>query len=380
MTEARQAGEFLAEVASDFAPTAQVLAHSSGHLFIELQSKKAQVSLSRAQVDDLSEALTRDRAAPYNANLLRRFRVKVAISLMESDIAPDIGLAHELIGGGDEWPDKKFVDISLPNPFAQIIVAGLRSLYEALTTVIANSPVTVPAIAEDAANVHYLIKYYEEAANLSSRGAGKENLGYIRGAAICAIADLEEKRQSTTVGRIKSAINQQIISIAEWVESEPYSKLPTPQCVIEYLQTKSSISRSPVDVPRLDSLLSTSGDRLDKYLEALGPTFTRRRQGAWEAFQSENPDRLSQAANSMVELLNNVLGKLCEGTTLESFLIERFGAAEEMKWVDATRKWIGETKSNLQRVKHYDDFTSESLTESLMKSAESVIKVLLSEK
>jgi hypothetical protein len=31
----------------------------------------------------------------------------------------------------------------------------------------------------------------------------------------------------------------------------------------------------------------------------------------------------------MVELLDKVLGRLCEGTTMENFLTERFGTSDE---------------------------------------------------
>lgn len=380
MNAARGPDEFLAEIAAQFAPAAQVLSHPSGELTVTDHLTSARISFSRAEIDDLAEALKRPKGTAYFANLERRIRIRVAISLMRSGITPDLRLAEELMRGGDEWPSNKFVDIALSNPFAQIIVGGMRSLYEALTTLMANSPIEVPAIAEDAANVHYLIKYYEKAANLSSPGVGKENLGYIKGAAICAIALLEEKRRATSIDRIKSTINQQIVSISEWVEDDPYAKIQTPHCVIEYMQVAHTPERTRIEVPRLDTILATSSNCLDEYLEALGPQFTRRRQGAWEAFRSDNPDKLSQASNSMVELLDKVLGRLCEGTTLEKFLTERFGASDEHKWVEATRKWISETKSNLHRVKHHDDYTSARLIEALMKSAENVMEFLLAKK
>jgi hypothetical protein len=380
MSAARGPDEFLAEIVSQFAPAAQVLFHPSRELTVTDHLTSARISFSRGEIDDLAEALKRPTGTAYFANLERHIRIRVAISLMRSGITPDLRLAEELMRGGDEWPANKFVDIALLNPFAQIIVGGMRSLHEALTTLIANSPIEVPAIAEDAANVHYLIKYYEEAANLSSPRVGKENLGYIKGAAICAIALLEEKRRATRIDRIKAAINQQIVSISEWVEDDPYAKIQTPQCVIEYIQAAHTPERTRVEVPRLDTMLATSSDRLDEYLEALGPQFTRRRQGAWEAFRSDNPDKLSQASNSMVELLDKVLGRLCEGTTMEKFLVERFGDSDEHKWVEATRKWISETKSNLHRVKHHDDYTSAKLIESLMKSAENVMELLLAKK
>jgi hypothetical protein len=266
MNVAKGPDEFLREIVAQFAPVAPVLFHSQREFVVTAQVQNARISFSREEIDDLAEALKRPKRTASFTNLERRIRIRVATSLIQSGITPDLCIAEEFMRGCDEWPPNKFVDITLSNPFAQIIVGGMRSLYEALTTLVATSPVEVSGIAEDAANVNYLIKYYEEAANLSSPGVGKENLGYIKGAAICAIALLEEKRRATSIDRIKSAINQQIVSIVEWIEDEPFSKIATPKCVVEYMQVARTQEGNHVEVPRLDPILATSSDRLDKYL------------------------------------------------------------------------------------------------------------------
>ena len=79
----------------------------------------------------------------------------------------------------------------------------------------------------------------------------------------------------------------------------------------------------------------------------------------------------------MVELLDQVIGRVCENTELADFLKNKYQTHEETKWVDATRKWISETKDNLHRVKHHTDYQSERLTEALLNSAESVMLVIL---
>jgi hypothetical protein len=79
----------------------------------------------------------------------------------------------------------------------------------------------------------------------------------------------------------------------------------------------------------------------------------------------------------MVELLDQVIGKVCKDTELAVFLKNKYQTHEETKWIDATRKWISETKSNLHRVKHHIDQQSEQLTKSLLTSAESIMLVIL---
>jgi hypothetical protein len=63
--------------------------------------------------------------------------------------------------------------------------------------------------------------------------------------------------------------------------------------------------------------------RLGELFEKLDPKLMRRWQGAWSALDSDNPDRFSQAANSMVELLDQVIGKVCTGTDLATYLQTR---------------------------------------------------------
>lgn len=118
-------------------------------------------------------------------------------------------------------------------------------------------------------------------------------------------------------------------------------------------------------------------DRLDDLLEKLDPKLKRRRQGAWQAFRSDNPDRLSQAANSMVELLDKVIGHVCQNSTLAEYLESKYHSSKDTKWVDATRKWISETKSYLHRIKHHVDERPGQITERLLHGAESIMLVVL---
>lgn len=80
----------------------------------------------------------------------------------------------------------------------------------------------------------------------------------------------------------------------------------------------------------------------------------------------------------MVELLDQVISLACGETSLNDYLENKFGSEKESKWVEVTRKWIGETKSHLHRVKHHTDFQSEKMTRTLIEGAESIIVLILS--
>lgn len=79
----------------------------------------------------------------------------------------------------------------------------------------------------------------------------------------------------------------------------------------------------------------------------------------------------------MVELLDKVIGHVCQGTDLATFLTAKYSTHQQTEWVDATRNWISKTKNDLQGTKHHTDAQSERLAMLLLESAERIIVVLL---
>jgi hypothetical protein len=111
---------------------------------------------------------------------------------------------------------------------------------------------------------------------------------------------------------------------------------------------KATTSGAIIPTPNKRREDESRGEDLDALLGALDPRYVERRAGAWLAFRSDHPDRLSQAANSMVEILDKVITQKCVGTTVQAFLVTRFSVHQQTDWVVQTRAWIGSTKGSLQ--------------------------------
>ena len=90
---------------------------------------------------------------------------------------------------------------------------------------------------------------------------------------------------------------------------------------------------------------------------------------------SDIEDRVSQATNSMVEVLKGVIGAVCGSREFRDVLNEQYPDSSE--FILKTRAWISETKDGLERVKHHPDAQSPILAEALMEAAELIIRVLL---
>lgn len=121
-------------------------------------------------------------------------------------------------------------------------------------------------------------------------------------------------------------------------------------------------------------------EEIDELLDILNPSLKAKRIGAWQALKSDNPDRLSQATNSMVKLLDKVIGELCQDISFAEYLEQRFESDKEIKYAESIRKFIGHTKNNLHRVKHHNDYNNKNLVETLLTFAEKLIHLLLEKK
>jgi hypothetical protein len=100
-----------------------------------------------------------------------------------------------------------------------------------------------------------------------------------------------------------------------------------------------------------------------------------RRQGARAVLRSDNPDRVSQAANSMVDVLDQVIDRVRGTKEFADYLAERF--PKHAAGISAQRTFITTVKSSLHTVKHHTQEQPPELAEHLMEVAESIIRMLL---
>jgi|GEM_PF-1542608 hypothetical protein len=204
-----------------------------------------------------------------------------------------------------------------------------------------------------------------------------ENLSYLKAAAVCVIMEKEKAKQEADIPRIRKALDAEIYSIVSGIRDDPFRDIKLPEAIHDY-----AIQQGPGNTPKRpkyvrEAVPDEEQSKLDKLLDHLDPRLRRRREGAWEALRSDNPDRLSQAANSMVELLDQVITQVCKDTELATFLTRKYQTHQKTEWVDATRKWIRETKDNLHSAKHHVDHQSEQLTKALLTTAESILLIIL---
>jgi hypothetical protein len=110
-------------------------------------------------------------------------------------------------------------------------------------------------------------------------------------------------------------------------------------------------------------------------LARVDPRLVSRRKSAWAVLQSGIPDRASQAANSMVEVLDQVIDRVSGSKDFKDYLADRFPKYVEV--MTAERAMITVVKNRLHTVKHHAEEQPVEMAEHLMLAAEAVIRLLL---
>ena len=368
--------QYIADFLKWLAPDAKVQQVSEFTFRIDLQDERTEIRFDRSEMEDFEVALERFQNTNYFHTLENRIRFRIFVALGAKGLISYVSISLQLLREKGEWLKNLRTDVAFDNDFCAILYQGLTLLSASIEKTL-GSGLKLPEIEAEKRTVDNLKRFYEENGHLTSRGAEMEGLSYLKAAAVCAILEKEKARSELKIPRLRKAIDAEIYSIVSRIRDDPFRDIKLPEAIHDYV-----IQQGTANAPKTPKFVrevvpDADQSKLDNLLERLDSRLRRRREGAWEALRSDNPDRLSQAANSMVELLDQVIGQVCKGSDLPTFLKTKYQTHQKTEWVEATRKWIGQTKDNLHSAKHHVDHQSEQLTKALLTTAESIILVIL---
>lgn len=380
MSEFENSIEYIHNFIKSLIPTATIRlnrVHNIEFYFIvDVENSIIEIYFDRGLLDDFGVALKQYRDTNYFHTIENRIKFKIYILLGEKGFLTNLNISTVLLIEKGEWLKQYKVDVAFDKKFCEILYEGLRLLSISLDLILSTG-LELDEIRKEKEIIDDLINYYKNNKHFTSSEAGIQSLAFLKAAAVCVILEREKTKAETAIPRLKKGYDKEIYSIVQEIRREPFRDIKLPECVYEYAIQQKETEQEKASVRKIQTIIKERDKKLDQLLEKLHPRLKNRREGAWLAFRSDNPDRLSQAANSMVELLDKVISQVCKDTQLAVYLQKKYDTHEETKWVDATRKWISETKSNLQRVKHHEDYKHVLLTEELLKNAESILLVIL---
>jgi hypothetical protein len=377
MTERfEQSSHYIIEFLKWLAPEATVQLVPEFTFRIALREEQTDVRFDRSEMEDFEVALEKFRNTNYFYTLENRIRFRIFIALGSKGLIPYVPISEQLLREKGEWLKALRADVAFDAGFSAVLYQGLEPLLASINKTLA-SGLKLPEVEAEKSVVDSLMTYYNEKGHLNSTGVSIESLSYLKAAAVCAIMEKEKARAAASIPRVRKAIDAEIYSIVSAIRDDPFRDIKLPEAIHDYVLQRGEVAPSKTPTYVRQEVPDPEQSKLDKLLEQLDPRLRRRREGAWDALRSDNPDRLSQAANSMVELLDQVIGQVCKDVDLATFLTKKYQTHQKTEWVNATRKWIQQTKDNLHSAKHHVEHQSEQLTKALLTTTESIILVIL---
>ncbi len=378
-----KAVEFVFSVLNDLDSNAEVFFdQQSVNLFIyrfKVTSKeeKVEFQFSRSLMDDFEVAIEKYKGTDYYHTLENGIKFDIYIALGSKGLLTDFDISSEILSEKGQWLRRYSVTATFKDKILETLNNGLKRLSGFLEQVLSDHNLDLGDVKVEKEYIDGLIRYYEKHGHLNSEGVGIESLGFLKAAAVSEIIEKDKERSQTQIARVRKEIDREIYLIIQELRQPPFLGIKLPECIYDF-----NDANKQIDVQRTQKMAHVKteyqmGDKFNELLDMLNPNLKKKRIGAWMAFHSENPDKLSQSANSMVELLDQVIDQLCANKKLAEYLEDKYGTSEETQWIDATRNWISQTKSKLHRVKHHPDYNAVVLARSLLDSAETIMIALL---
>jgi hypothetical protein len=359
-------------------PAAKTRWIDAENLQIDNGGARVVVPIGRDQLDDFEAALEGHLPRAYSNGVKNDIQFCIYIALGVAGMIPDVRISTLILQDEREWFKQcRLVSASYEGDEAKSLYSGLKAIEGTLARTLDPS-VKMPDVEKELAVVRELTGFYEKSSHLNLSDISIESLSHLKAAMVWSIIDLEGKKENAAVPRARRAFDEKIYEIVQELQSKPYAQIKLPEALYDFVAERrhwaaGKIASADESRPRT----AVNQLELDTFLTKINPRLTGRRLGAWETFHSENPDRLCQAAASMVELLDQVIGEKCKGTTLHAFLEAKYPSHQQTDWVERTRAWISGTKQGLQGTKHETNLQSVQLTEALMRNAESIMLVIL---
>jgi hypothetical protein len=350
-------------------PRAEVTRAGNEQLHVRNDAQSITLTFNRSQLDDFEVVLRGNQSVRYSNGIRGDLYLPVYVALGIEGMIPDLRVSEVLLQEDRDWlATCRLVGTRFDRDIAKGLYDGLTQLQASLRLSL-QSDVEVPEVRAELEVVESLTGFYEKHGHLNSPDVQQESLSYLKAAALCWILRLEEAKLHAASLRTKAAYDKKVYGIVHqfWV-ANPYNAIELPPAMRDYIAQRTRL------VP-VTQLVHRPHVDIGPLLERLDARLKNRWRGAWVALQSDNPDRVSQATNSMVEVLDRVIDQVRETKEFKDYLADRF--PDQTGVVIATRKWITEVKNGLQGIKHHSAEQSPQLAEDLMHQAEWIVNLLL---
>jgi len=373
-----KATAFITDFARSLLPQAEIV-FSHGKLKVASEGKHFSLPFTREDLDDLEPVLDGDLPTKYSDGMKSKIQLQIYLAFFQEGFIPNVKLSKVMLEEKRDWTNAIRAGVHFDDKVAARLYRGLQALESYLDQTLQKHG-EIEGVRKDLEAIRVLTTWYQENNNLHIGMLDREALSLLKGAAVIAIMELEDKKGTSTAKRVTSSYDADILSMVQEFESRPYDRIKLPGVLFEYLGDNVPTPRTSVPVSTAPRQVVATASGLDDLLRSVNPRLIDRRCGAWLTLNSDNPDAVSQAVNSMVEIMSEVINfvrKRAGNPPLKDILPTILSSEGQSDWVLATHKWICETKSALQSVKHNTAAQSRHIASAAMTAAELVVLILL---
>jgi hypothetical protein len=373
-----KAAAFITDFARSLLPRAEIV-FGRGQLKVTNEAKHFSVPFTREDLDDLEPVLDGDLPTKYSDGMKSRFQLQIYLALFHEGMLPTIKLSKVMLEEKRDWTNSIRAGVHFDDKMAAHLYHGLQTLESYLDQTLQKHG-EIPGVRKDLESIRVLTTWYQNNKHLHIGMLDREGLSLLKGAAVLAIMDLEDKKGTSSAKRVTGSYDADILTIVQEFESRPYDRIKLPAVLLDYLQDNIPTARTSVAVSAAPRPMVSEAADLDDLLRSVNARLVDRRHGAWQTLNSDNPDAVSQAVNSMVEVMSEVINfvrKRAGNPPLKDILPTILSSEGQSDWVLTTHKWISETKSALQSVKHNTAPQSKHIASAAMTAAELVALILL---
>jgi len=373
-----KAAAFITDFAKSLLPRAEIVFHN-WHLRVASEGKQFSVPFTREDLDDLEPVLEGDLPTKYSDGMKSAIQLQIYLAFFHEGLIPNVKLSKVMLDEKRDWTTAIRAGTHFDDKLATRLYHGLKTLETYLDHTLQQHG-EIQGVRKDLESIRVLTAWYQDNKNLHCGMLDREALSFLKGAAVLAIMELEDKKGTSGAKRVTDNYDADILSIVQEFESKPYDRIKLPAVLFDYLEDNIPSARTPVLVSAVARPTVAAASDLDGLLRSINPRLVDRRKGAWQTLNSDNPDAVSQAVNSMVEIMSEAISFVRTregGSPLKDILPAILSSEGQSDWVLATHKWISETKSALQSVKHNTAVQPKHIASAVMTSAESVVLILL---
>jgi hypothetical protein len=370
---------FITDFAKSLVPRAEI-AFSHGALRVANEGKQFSVPISREDLDDLEPVLDGDLPTKYSDGMKSAIQLQIYLAFFHEGLIPNVKLSKVMLEEKRDWTTAIRAGTHFDDELAMRLYRGLKRLESYLDHTLQKHG-EIQGVRKDLDAIRVLTAGYQNNGNLNFGMLGRDALSFLKGAAVLAIMELEDKKNTSSAKRVTDRYDADILLVVQVFESRPYDQIKLPAVLFECLQDDIPSARASVPALAVARTTLAAAADLDELLRSLNPRLVDRRQGAWQTLHSDNPDAVSQAVNSMVEVMGEVISlvrkRAGNNPPLKDLLPTILSSEGQSDWVLTTHKWISETKSALQSVKHNTAAQPKHIASAAMTAAELVIQILL---